>query len=212
MHSENKKTPRLNERNFQERFVCANRATPNRSGRRRVLFAALVISTLLLVTGLAQAKETVIYNQPLNAAAPQSDLVADSNGVLYGVASAEKDGTGDGAVFALTPPAKGQTNWTETILYEFQGSPDGQFPIEGVIPNGQGGFYGTTAGGGTGYNGTVYELTPPGQGQTDWTETVLYRFQGGSDGTNPGGKLLLNSATGVLYGMTYYGGTSSAGT
>src|SRR6266508_3459135 len=56
--------------------------------------------------------------------------------------------------------------------------------------DGAGALYGTTIGGGNssssgaGY-GTVFKLTPPGPGQTKWTEKVLYRFAGGWDGQSP---------------------------
>jgi uncharacterized repeat protein (TIGR03803 family) len=42
------------------------------------------------------------------------------------------------------------------------------------------------------------------------TETILYNFSGGSDGSQPYGGLIFDSA-GNLYGTTYQGGTSNAG-
>ncbi len=191
-----------------------NPKTPAIARRTLVLTAAVVVSVMLLAAHPVQAKETVLYNQQGNAGAPVCDLVAGSNGVLYGTAV-----SGGGSVFALTPPAEGQTNWTETILYQFQGGTDGEYPYVGLIPDGQGGFFGTTSQGGGGPCdfegsgcGTVYHMAPPAEGQTNWTETVLYRFQGGSDGEIPSGRLLLNATTGVLYGVTYVGGPSNAGT
>ncbi len=58
-------------------------------------------------------------------------------------------------------------------------------PPGSLIADNSGALYGTTAGGGSSNNGTVFRLTPPAKGQTAWTETVLYRFTGGSDGTAP---------------------------
>ncbi|HEX4080063.1 MAG TPA: choice-of-anchor tandem repeat GloVer-containing protein [Rhizomicrobium sp.] len=48
---------------------------------------------------------------------------------------------------------------------------------------------------------------PAGLAQAQGSETVLYSFQGGSDGATPYGGLLANKA-GNFYGSTYYGGGS----
>ena len=198
--------------------MFSHTVTPTNLNERRVLVITLAISALLLTTLPSQAKEIVIYNQSSSTAGPAGDLIADSNGTLYGIA----DGGGAyGSVYSLTPPATGQTAWTETVLYSFQGGTDGIYPIAGLTPDGQGGFFGTTTQGGTGTCplffglsgcGTVYRLTPPAQGQTAWTETVLYSFQGGTDGNQPASRLLLEPTTGVLYGITFIGGTYGAGT
>jgi uncharacterized repeat protein (TIGR03803 family) len=46
-------------------------------------------------------------------------------------------------------------------------------------------LYGTTEGGGTSNNGTVFSLTPPGSPGASWTETALYSFAGApNDGAN----------------------------
>src|ERR1700690_656741 len=68
----------------------------------------------------------------------------------------------------------------EKVLYSFQGGNDGDDPYAGLILDGSGNLYGTTAYGGTGSCssgcGTVFELSPNGGG--GWTETVLYSFAG----------------------------------
>ncbi|MGB8770724.1 MAG: choice-of-anchor tandem repeat GloVer-containing protein, partial [Candidatus Korobacteraceae bacterium] len=56
---------------------------------------------------------------------------------------------------------------------------------------------------------TVYELTPNGSG--GWTETVLYNFGSGTDGSEPLASLIFDSA-GNLYGTTNSGGTYDYGT
>ncbi|MGA7686751.1 MAG: choice-of-anchor tandem repeat GloVer-containing protein [Terriglobales bacterium] len=183
----------------------------------RALIAALVFFALL-ASHPAQAKEIVIFNQTSSTANPISELVADSNGVLYGTASL--GGPSEfGSVFSVNPPAEGQTAWTETVLYTFQGGTDGIAPNTPLIPDGQGGFYSTTLQGGTGPCpllfgvpgcGTIFHLSPPAQGETDWTETIIYSFQGGNDGAFPG-TLLRDPATGVFYGVTFIGGSYGAG-
>jgi len=72
-----------------------------------------------------------------------------------------------------------------------------------------GNFYGTTVGGGQGCFGsgcgTVFRLAPDG------TETVLYSFTGGADGSNPYGAVIRDNG-GNLYGTTRLGGAYGFGT
>jgi uncharacterized repeat protein (TIGR03803 family) len=94
----------------------------------------------------------------------------------------------------------------ETVLYSFTGgSNDGLEPVAGLIADNQGALCGTTQGGGPLNAGTVFKLTPR-EGQTAWTETVLYSFKIGSDGARPYAGLIADKQ-GALYGTTYGGGT-----
>jgi uncharacterized repeat protein (TIGR03803 family) len=119
-----------------------------------------------------------------------------------------RSGGQQGTVFKLTPPAKGQTAWTEAVLYNFC-SPldcsDGLQPYSSLIADKQGALYGTTQSGGSFFGGTVFKLTPPAKGQTAWAETVLYSFKGGSDGQEPSAGLIADNQ-GALYGTTIGGG------
>jgi hypothetical protein len=98
---------------------------------------------------------------------------------------------------------------SEQVLYRFQGGNDGKYPYANLVADAAGNLYGTTNNGGgtscTNGCGTVFELSPPAEPGGAWTETVLYRFQGGSDGANPQTPLLFN-AKGALYGTTSQGG------
>jgi uncharacterized repeat protein (TIGR03803 family) len=96
----------------------------------------------------------------------------------------------------------------ERVLYSFKNNgKDGEVPYAGLIFDAAGNLYGTTAGGGS--HGTVFELTPGGQGR--WTEKVLYSFKGGrTDGDSPYAGLIFDTA-GNLYGTTFKGGDSGAG-
>jgi uncharacterized repeat protein (TIGR03803 family) len=89
----------------------------------------------------------------------------------------------------------------ETILYSFAGGSDGAPPISGLIADAQGALYGTTHSGGLHNLGTVFKLTPATPGHPAWTETILYSFAGGSDGSGPLGSLIADG-TGALYGTT----------
>jgi|HubBroStandDraft_6_1064221.scaffolds.fasta_scaffold222450_1 uncharacterized repeat protein (TIGR03803 family) len=126
------------------------------------------------------------------------------DGNLYGTTQGG-GANGRGSVFSLTPNSDG--TWSETDLYAFSGGSDGAGPLAGVVFDGSGNLYGTTAFGGTGCNGsgcgTAYQLSPsPGGG---WSESILYRFTGGLDGGSPGGVLVLDQV-GNLYGVTGVGG------
>ena len=175
--------------------------------------------------GQSNWKETVLYtfcslSGCSDGSFPQANLIADKEGALYGTTVSGGNGcplttSGCGTVFKLTPPAKGQTAWTETVLYSFGGS-DGAYPHSSLIADKEGALYGTTQGGGTGIivnEGTVFKLTPPAKGQTAWTETVLYSFcslSNCSDGAQPNG--LIFDKDGALYGSASLGGSITCGT
>lgn len=112
-----------------------------------------------------------------------------------------------------TLPAVAQITAPPTLnsLYSFAGGSDGATPYSEALVIGKcGELYGTTTAGGIDDSGTVFSLTPPTVPLGAWTEAVLYRFAGGSDGSGPGGVVL--GSGGVLYGSTNSGGTSNYGT
>ena len=64
-------------------------------------------------------------------------------------------------------------------VYTFAGGTDGRYPNASMIAVGET-LYGTTAGGGTSHNGTVFQVTTSG------TQSVIHRFRGApSDGASP---------------------------
>jgi uncharacterized repeat protein (TIGR03803 family) len=152
--------------------------------------------------GQTQWTKTVLYSFSGGADGrfPAARLVFDSQGALYGTT---RDGgaANEGTVFKLAPPAAGQTHWTETVLYSFTNVPYGdRHPVSGLIFDSHGTLYGAAA-----YlagPATVFKLTPPDPGRTQWTETVLHIFIPGSDGAVPAGDLIFDSQ-GALYGTTY---------
>jgi uncharacterized repeat protein (TIGR03803 family) len=159
--------------------------------------------------------ETVLYSfcsqtDCADGARPSAGLTIDGAGNLYGTTGI--GGNGRGVVFELTPDQT-PTAWTETVLYRFcaqSNCADGAYPEAGLIMDGAGNLYGTTAFGGiggAGGGGVVFELTP-GQTGTAWTETMLYSFcaqTNCADGEFPYAGLIMDGA-GNLYGTTYYGG------
>ena len=134
---------------------------------------------------------------------PYAGLIMPSKRKLYGT-TIEGGSHGGGAAFELVRAAHG--HWAEHDLHVFGSAGDGGTPYGGLIADAAGNLYGTTLFGGANNAGTVYELKPTRGG---WKERILYSFTGGSDGGNPGGTLMMDSA-GNLYG-TAGGGQSGNG-
>ena len=130
-------------------------------------------------------------------------LLLDRAGNLYGVATVG-GANGKGVAFKIAHSAT--TGWTLTPLYAFKDQPDGALPYGGLIFDKAGNLYGTTYYAGANDVGTVYRLT---HSNGSWTETVLYSFKGGADGSSPISTLVSDPA-GNLYGTTSDGGTSCA--
>jgi hypothetical protein len=153
-----------------------------------------------------------------DGAMPQSGFYIDSSGNLYGTtsqgggSSCTAPGVGCGVFYKIT--AKG----AYSIIYRFQGGADANNPGYNLTPGPGGVLYGVSQfGGNTGSTciwgtlgcGTVFSLTPNATA-TAWSESVLYRFTGGADGSNPGAALAVDSK-GILYGSTSFGGAGKDG-
>jgi len=150
--------------------------------------------------------ETVLYNFGSNGILPVGALVFDASGNLYGTTLAGGD-YNNGTVFELTPT---NGTWTEQVLYSFGANPgDGTGPASGLIFDGSGNLYGTTPNGGRFGTGTVFELSPSGNGT--WSEKVLYSFSAAKYGRSPSG-ILVFDVKGNLYGVTSGGGAHRGGT
>jgi uncharacterized repeat protein (TIGR03803 family) len=150
----------------------------------------------------AAGNETVLYSFAggTDGKQPWAGVIQDSAGDLYG--TTQLGGThGLGVVFKV------DTTGHETVLHSFAGSPDGNYPVGGLIFDSAGNLYGTTGGGGAASSncpsgcGTVFKLDPTGN------ETVLYSFKSGTDGSAPYAGVILDSA-GNIYGTTLEGGIS----
>jgi uncharacterized repeat protein (TIGR03803 family) len=146
------------------------------------------------------ATETVLVNfDSSNGSFPNSGLILDKEGNLYGPA---KEGPGGaGVLFRVSPKGK------EKLLYAFEGcecnrvrGPQGALSMDSA-----GNLYGAAyAGGHTGVGcppydcGAIFKLDTHGKLHT------LYAFSG-DDGDSPAGPLL-QDPDGNLYGTTQYGG------
>lgn len=142
---------------------------------------------------------------------PKGRLVMDRSGNLYGTTwNANLRGHVTGIVFEIKAGPHEMK-----ILHAFIGGHDGNTPNGGLIIDREGNLYGTTQSGGgfcdanssPGIDaqgcGTVFEISA-----RTHKETILYRFKGVSDGVDPRGGLVMDSA-GNLYGTTATGGIDS---
>ena len=148
-----------------------------------------------------------------DGASPSAGLIIDQGGNLYGTTLS--GGAGFGTVFRLK---RGGSSWVLSLLYKFAGGSDGAGPYGRLVLASDGTLYGTTmAGGMSGPScqlqfkgcGTIFNLRPPARRPATpldpWSETVVYRFAGGIDGSEPRGELVFDQA-GNLYGSTNQGG------
>jgi uncharacterized repeat protein (TIGR03803 family) len=107
-------------------------------------------------------KETILYDFPnplRNGGAPVGGVTFDNVGNLYGTASAGGDPVCScGVVFKMTPQPRGK--WIYSMLHRFTGE-DGYGPGSNLVfDKSYKHLYGTTAAGGSGGYGVVYEITP----------------------------------------------------
>jgi hypothetical protein len=157
---------------------------------------------------------------------PVGGVIFDQAGNLYGTTAYGGTGNcmlfggrvGCGTVYEMVPPKQKGGAWTEMVLHSFRSGKDGYFPWGDLTFDSEGNLYGATQyGGGYGscnapyyqFCGTVFKLSPPKAKGGKWTEVVLHSFEGGSDGANPNGGLVLDKAQGNVYGTTFYGGNEA---
>jgi uncharacterized repeat protein (TIGR03803 family) len=181
-----------------------------------------ILSALFLIFAAAQPAQaqsgSVLYNFCSTGSCsdgmhPESRLSTDGAGNFYGTTTnggCGGGGCGHGVVFELSP--NGTENGGETVLYTFcsaQNCTDGANPTYSyVIFDSAGNLYGTTISGGAYGYGVVFELSSLAG---IWTETVLYSFTGGADGSFPVNGLVMDAA-GNLYGtVTSTDGGSDGG-
>src|SRR5579862_1484881 len=174
--------------------------------------SSLLVAVVCLLTMSAWAgTDVTLYTfctqqSCTDGAYPYAGMILDSAHNLYGTTQQGGTDLGGGTVFQL---AHSGSTWTQTVLHSFLGGADGANPVGPLLMDSAGNIYGIASGGGAGY-GTVFELSPSGGG---WNFSVIYTFQGGTDGAvdiDSGG--LAMDGSGNLYGTTEMGGTSNLGT
>lgn len=115
---------------------------------------------------------------------PNARLVMDAKGAVYGTARGGR--SGKGVIFRLRPPAAGETQWTESVLYTFTGGVDGEDPENELVCDSYGALYGTS-------RGRIFKLTPPASGIGSWNLAVI-------GGGSPVAALIFDPS-GALYGI-----------
>ncbi len=165
-----------------------------------VTVIAVAVGTVLAAQSAQGQTYKVLYSftSRSDGANPSAGVIEDAKGNLYGTTS-----TGDlyglGTVFKLSQTGK------ETVLHRFMRKDNGAVPVGGVIMDAEGNLYGTTGFGDYDRDGTVFKLSQTGKA------TVLHRFFGRNDGSNPYGGLVQDEK-GNIYGTTYDGGSYDYGT
>jgi uncharacterized repeat protein (TIGR03803 family) len=172
-----------------------------------ILLMALVSATLIFFARAAVAStETVLHTFTSKSGLTFSGVVIDKAGNLYGTTF--DGGTfGKGTVYQLSLAKTGK--WTYSVIHNFANDGrDGTGPGgANLVLDSNGNLYGSTNYGGSGKGckspgcGTVFKLTRNGK---IWTETILYSFQGGKDGSFP--QNLAFDSQGILYSTTGAGG------
>jgi uncharacterized repeat protein (TIGR03803 family) len=152
--------------------------------------------------------ESILYrfkgSSASDGCSPAAGVVEDASGALYGTTEYGGDSAGDGTVFKLTPAG---SKYTETVLYAFKGSSDGNGPLGGLTIDAHGDLFGgTLLGGGASACpssgcGILFELKRVGAA---YKERVLHRFQSGTDGATPGSPPIFVGH--ALYGTAATGG------
>lgn len=173
------------------------------------LFAILATCALASST-YAQFAPIYTFSGAPDGLGPSGTPLIGAGGVLY--ATTAQGGTGSclngcGTVFSLAPPVPPATSWTESVLYSFQGAPDGSFPSSGVIAGANGVLLGTSLEGGAIVSaqcqegcGAFFQLSPPSEPSGTWTNQILFNYSYAD--RNPRG--LVMAPNGTLYGAALY--------
>jgi uncharacterized repeat protein (TIGR03803 family) len=127
---------------------------------------------------------------------PAAPLI-EATGRFYGTDQSGGSPQGGGVVFEMRP-----SGLDYHVIHRFKGGADGFSPQAGLIAW-KGSFYGTTEAGGASNDGIVYKLRRIG---SNYSETIIYTFSGGSDGSAP--LAGLTEMNGALYGTTEQGGNT----
>jgi hypothetical protein len=165
----------------------------------------------LTPSGDGYTEQLIFSFQLSNGLQPNSSLVMDYKGRLYGTTLS--GGIGLGNVFRLNKLSNGM--WAEQVLHTFANTNgyNGFYPVGPVYLDRFGDVYVATMSGGGPYPayGTVHALRPTSG--NIWHDFVLHVFRypvAGHDGSSPyAGVVLYRDA---LVGTTHSGGINDAGT
>lgn len=142
------------------------------------------------------------FDDVVHGANPFGRLVEGSDGTFYGTTQSGGGLDGFGEVYRV------DAGGNFSIVHSFVKGPDGYQPDSGLVLMDDGNFYGTTRQSCQGSpctytGGTVFRMAPDG------TLTTVHAFTGADDKAWPGP--LTASRDGLLYGLTYHGGSDIFG-
>jgi uncharacterized repeat protein (TIGR03803 family) len=140
---------------------------------------------------------------------PAGGLYVDSSGILYGTTTTA-GAHNVGSFFIMAPDGHG--GWTFSTPYAFSCSgcytTNYPGPQATLTPDSAGNLYGTAYETGPYGQGSIFKLTPNGDGS--WSYTSLHDFTGGMDGGIPVSSVAIDS-DGNLYGTAQTGGHNNDG-
>jgi len=199
-----------------------------RSGAMRGALLAFAITSIAPGPSHAATPSltTLVNFNGTNGWWPVASLIADASGNLFGttfyggagfIPPPEDPSTPDlccwpvdaanGTVFEIVKTA-GDYASTPTNLLNFNGT-DGFQPAAGLTADASGNLFGTTAGAGVYWDGTVFEIAKTAGGYAS-APITLVSFNG-TNGASPEAGLIADSS-GNLFGTTMLGGAYNDGT
>jgi uncharacterized repeat protein (TIGR03803 family) len=150
---------------------------------------------------------------PLYIASTENFYGTTTEGGIYDTTGTKAHNVHNGVVYELSPPPKGQTAWTYTVLHDFKSS-QGSYLEAGVVQDSAGNLFGGAFDGGANNGkgwGTVFEVTPPASKTAPWGFSLLHVIPASESLGDNVSSIMLDS-DGTLYGTTEYGGTDAGGT
>ncbi len=135
---------------------------------------------------------------------PQGSLIMDAAGDLFGTTTYNGDNV-QGMVFEIAKTKRGYSSAPITLI----NFTNGEYPAGSLIMDAMGNLFGTTQGGGSSGEGTVFELAKTRRGYAG-AVTILANFDG-SNGFEPVNSVIADAA-GDLFGTTIRGGSNDDGT
>ena len=181
-------------------FWVGTTSSGGASGAGTVFKISITTAVPGVLTTLADFSASVLFGNGRN---PFAGLVGDSAGQLWGANNTGGGASGAGTVFKLNPSTNALTS-----VVKFTGNVDpskGASVYNALVNDGLGFFWGTSQGGGTTGNGTLFKINA-----TTGAMTSVFGFAG-SGTTNARGSApsasLRSDGAGFLWGTTQAGGT-----
>jgi uncharacterized repeat protein (TIGR03803 family) len=147
-----------------------------------------------MASSIDQPEVQMLTHPPIPLRTTRAALVASASMLL--------------AFAAVTNPAHATSGYS--ILYTFQGTPDGSSPYGQQVRDKKGNIYGVTLVGGAYNEGAVYELSPGKRGSA-WTKQSVYDFPSGFGSYGSPSGYLIADRSGNLWGTAFGGGANNGG-